>query len=459
MDVTVVVGIGRSGTGAARLLHSQGRRVVVVDSADSEPLRERAADLRHDGVDVRLGCPLDPAALLGCAPQGGGIERVVVSPGVAWDHPCLVALRRRGIRIDGEMVPAWESLGGVPWIGITGTNGKTTVTQLLHHLLVQAGRDAPMCGNVGHSATELALSRAASGLPEMVVAELSSYQIEAAACIRPEIGIWTTLTPDHLDRHGTLENYRAIKRGLLERSRIRILNADDPDIAASAGTWDDARWVTARAPAALSGDIQPFLWVENGRIRCREGDVMPIDALSMPGEHNRQNMLLTCAAALCVGVDPRRLEAGYRSFPGVPHRLEFLRELNGLRIFNDSKATNYDAAAVALQAVEGPVTLLAGGQAKEGDAAGWIQQLVERGSAVVLYGASRRHLADLLHRGGYRGPVEQRQTLAEAVPVACDLARRHGARSLLLSPACASFDQFRDFEDRGDQFRRLIADL
>ncbi|QEY33154.1 UDP-N-acetylmuramoyl-L-alanine--D-glutamate ligase [Synechococcus sp. RSCCF101] len=460
MDATAVIGLGRSGLGAARLLsRAPGTIVVGIDSAEGVLQQERAAALRAEGIAVALGCPLTPDAVRAAAPPGTAITRVILSPGIAWDHPAIEAMRRSGIQVDGEMVVAWQTLRHTPWVGITGTNGKTTVTHLLNHVLTQAGLDAPMCGNVGFSATELALERHGGAAPEAVVAELSSYQIEAAACIAPRVGVWTTLTPDHLERHGTIEAYRAIKRGLLERSQHRILNADDPDIARFAASWDQALWVTAGDRSALPGGIAPFLWVEGDWIRSEEDRILPVSALAMPGRHNRQNMLLCCGAALALGVEGSRLEPGFRSFKGVPHRLETLRQLDGLTIINDSKATNFDAAEVGLAAIDAPAVVLAGGQAKTGDPEPWIRQLSHRAAAVVLYGASRQALAEQLTAAGYPGRVTLCTGLNDAVPIGLDLARQLGCRTLLLSPACASFDQFRDFEDRGDQFRHLVEAL
>ena len=213
-DLIVVVGLGRSGQGAAKLLNQLGHAVLLLDSNSSQELENKAQDLRTSGIAVKLAAPLAPATFSNLPKRP---TTVVVSPGIPWDHPTLCALRQDGIAVRGELAAAWDSCQQVPWIGITGTNGKTTVTHLVSHLLHSAGIDAPMGGNVGHSAAELVLERLQPGnvLPAWIVVELSSYQIEAASELAPQIGIWTTLTPDHLERHGTLYNYRAIKRSLL----------------------------------------------------------------------------------------------------------------------------------------------------------------------------------------------------------------------------------------------------
>ena len=218
---TVVVGLGRSGMGAARLLSQSGTAVSVMDSGSGETLEQRAQLLRQQGIAVQLGLPLEPASF---QVWQDDLQRVVISPGIAYDHPTLQALRSNGIAIDGEMAVAWDVLQQIPWIGITGTNGKTTVTHLLSHVLEHSGLNAPMGGNMGFSATELglAIQDSSTEQPDWLVMELSSYQIEAAQRVRPKIGIWTTLTPDHLERHGTLTAYRAIKRGLLQRSELAL---------------------------------------------------------------------------------------------------------------------------------------------------------------------------------------------------------------------------------------------
>jgi UDP-N-acetylmuramoylalanine--D-glutamate ligase len=456
---SLVIGLGRSGIGAARLLHRLGQAVLLIESQTNEALVARAEALRTEGIGVALGIPLDGALLSRfSAPP----ERAIVSPGIRWDHPALEALRAAGVRCDGEITTAWEATRPVPWIGITGTNGKTTVTHLVAHLLAAAGLQAPMCGNVGHSAAELALERLGPDqtAPDWLVVELSSYQIEAAPALAPQIGLWTTLTPDHLERHGSLDNYRAIKRSLLERSAVRILNFDDPDLRSRAASWDQARWITAgpRAAAEAAG-VSPHLWIEADQVHQADGPLLDARALAMPGAHNRQNLLMAAAVGLEVGMGGAAMEAAFRSFPGVPHRLERIRELEGVSWFNDSKATNYDAAEVALQALDGPLVVLAGGESKRGEAGGWIAQLQRQSRAVVLFGAAQAEFRDLLQQGGYGGVIEAVEGLAEAVPLARVLAARHACRAVLLSPACASFDQYRDFEARGDHFRQLVQSL
>ncbi|MCP9888330.1 UDP-N-acetylmuramoyl-L-alanine--D-glutamate ligase [Cyanobium sp. ATX 6A2] len=460
--LAVVIGMGRSGIGAARLLQSLGERVVLLERRATEELERQATDLGRQGIHVLLNQGLDADAILALGPD---LKRVVVSPGIRWDHPVFETLRARGITVQGEVEPAWHASRPVPWIGITGTNGKTTVTHLVHHLLQSAGRDAAMAGNVGRSAAETVLERRHDdqGLPDWLVVELSSYQIEACEAVAPRVGIWTTLTPDHLERHGTLDHYRSIKRRLLERSAVRVLNADDPDLSSRATSWDRALWVTAGPWRELAPGIAPALWIEAGRVWHAQGDdrcdLMAADALAMPGSHNRQNMLLAVAAGLEAGLDGPSMEAALRRFPGVPHRLEHIRTWQQVRFFNDSKATNYDAAEVALKALDGPLVVLAGGQAKIGEVQPWVRALRHSARAVVLFGDAQKTFRGLLREHGYNGRTETCGGLEQAVPLAAQLACELGCSAVLLSPACASFDQYPDFEARGEHFRQLVEKL
>ena len=452
-DPVVVVGLGRSGIGAARLLNARGADVWLLESNTSPELKQRADALSATGIQVELGKPL---ALESFEALPRWPSMVVVSPGIAFDHPVLNQLRDRGCRVVGEVELAWDAMASIPWVGITGTNGKTTVTSLVAHLLQQGGLDAPACGNIGASAAELALACLGGEQPERVVVELSSYQIEAAPSVQPSIGVWTTLTPDHLDRHGTLERYRSIKAGLLSQSQRQFLNADDRDLYAHAAEWPQALWVSGGDKDQFSAAMTPHLWVSGGQLCNQDGPLFPCDALAMPGAHNRQNLALATAVALECGLSPAQIEAGCRSFPGVPHRLERIRELGGITYYNDSKATNYDASLVALQSLERPLVVLAGGRAKRGEPGAWLEALRNKAAVVVLFGEARSTFCELLGSAGYPGVIEQQEHLDQALPLARQLAEQLNCQAVLLSPACASFDQYRDFEVRGDHFRQLV---
>lgn len=449
---TAVIGLGRSGISAARLLHAQGHTVCLLEQRQTPRLHRTAMALRDEGLQVRLNCPL--AALEQLNPQA-----VVLSPGVCWTEPVLVRLRRRGVPVHGETELAWQTMTSPPWIGITGTNGKTTITTMVGHLLQQADRDAPICGNSGAAATELALERYGGRPPDWVVAELSSFQIEASPTMAPRISIWSTLTPDHLDRHGSFAAYGAIKAALVTRSAVPVLNGDDPQIWRRRARWPTARWITCRSRAALQPHRQAALSIEEGMVTAPSGPLFRADILPLPGQHNRLNMLLATAVALEVGLKPGQIAAGLRSFPGVPHRLETIACHQGVTYINDSKATNYDAARTALEALDGPLVLLAGGRAKQGDAHDWLEGIAAKAAAVICYGEAGDGFAAQVQQACPRIVCQRLPGLREAVPHSHALALAHGATTVLLSPACASFDQYPNFEARGEHFRDLVQAL
>ena len=449
---TAVIGLGRSGISAARLLHVKGHRVWLLEQRQTPQLHGKAAALRQEGLHVQLNCSL--AHLEQLNPQA-----VVLSPGVCWTDPILVQLRRRGVAVYGETELAWQTMTSAPWIGITGTNGKTTITNMVSHLLQQAGRDAPICGNSGAAATELALECHGGRRPDWLVAELSSFQIEASPTMAPRISIWSTLTPDHLDRHGSFAAYGAIKAALVTRSAIPVLNGDDPQIWRRRSLWPAARWITCHRGTALQPHRQAALSIEEGMVTAPSGPLFRADILPLPGGHNRINMLLATAAALEAGLEPSQIADGLRSFPGVPHRLETIACHQGVTYINDSKATNYDAARTALEALDGPLVLLAGGRAKRGNAHGWLEGIAAKAVAVICYGEAGDAFTAQVQQACPHVVCQWLPGLGEAVPRSHALAVHLGAATVLLSPACASFDQYPDFEARGEHFRALVQGL
>ena len=453
MAKALAIGLGKSGVAAAKLLHRQGWDVVASDRGTSEALQQKKIQLEREGIAVRLGASFDPTA----EPW----DLIAVSPGVPWDLPDLARARAMGIETIGEMELAWRSLQNCPWVGITGTNGKTTTTALANAIFETAGYRAPACGNIGYAACELAL--AALDRPiDWAIAELSSYQIEASNTIAPEIGIWTTFTPDHLSRHKTLENYYHIKARLLKRSRQQIFNGDDGYLRKHHADWPDAIWTSVRGkerlPDGCAGKAfsqkNRGIFIEEGWVTWGDEKIVRGDALSMRGSHNQQNLLLAVGAALLAGIDKEAIAQAVAEFPGVPHRLERVGIWAGVEFINDSKATNYDAAEVGLAAVEAPALLIAGGEAKEGDDTAWLRTVRQKAAAVLLVGRDADRLASRLSETGYKN-YEIVGTMENAVARSLDLAKQHRARVVLLSPACASFDSYANFEQRGDRFRLL----
>lgn len=470
METAYVVGLGKSGLAAATLLQAQGYRVVLSDSGDSEALRKQKTELATAGITVRLADRFDPEVLQAeCAEVPATVSPwVVVSPGVPWDIPGLVKARELGWKVIGELAYAWRQLQGQPWLCVTGTNGKTTTTALLDAIFKTAGYPIQACGNIGYAACELAYkacygSGADESAPSLeteatlpwVLAELSSYQIEAGQDIAPRIGIWTTLTPDHLSRHKTLENYAAIKAQLLLQSEIQILNGDDPYLRDQASAkFPGAYWTSVQGPAAAIAPLERSIYLEEGWVKFAGEALLEASSLRMHGLHNQQNLLLAVGAAHLAGVPKAAIAQAIREFPGVPHRLEQVAQWQGITFINDSKATNYDAAEVGLAAMTAPTVLIAGGAPKKGDDSAWIERIKAQAVAVVLVGDAGPQFGQRMLEAGVEA-VEVLPSLVEGLPRAAAWAKELRAGAVLLSPACASFDQYGNFELRGEHFRQL----
>lgn len=451
MPKAYVIGLGRSGNAAARLLKRQGWQVIISDRGSSESLHSQQQALIAEGIEVRLGDNFDP--------ESARPDLIVVSPGVPWDIPSLVKVRSLNIETIGEMELAWRSLNSSPWVAITGTNGKTTTTALTAAIFQKAGLYAPAFGNIGYAACEVALL---DQKPDWAIAEISSYQIESAPSLAPEIGIWTTFTPDHLARHKTLENYYNIKASLLNQTKQQIFNGDDPylrKIGTAHGypVQETACWTSVKGRSELIGNPAFGAYIENNWVFVRDEKIVQADALKMPGAHNLQNLLAAVAAAHFAGIEKSAIAAAVAEFPGVEHRLEFICTYQGVDYINDSKATNYDAAEVGLSAVKAPAILIAGGEPKIGEDQAWLNVIQSNAAAVLLIGEAAPTFAKRLDEIRYSN-YEIVETMDRAIARSPQLAKQHSAKVVLLSPACASFDQYQSFEHRGDHFRQLCLE-
>ena len=458
MGYAEVIGLGRSGIAAAQLLKKDGWNVILSDAAtktkilsrpNGSQLEKSIQELEANGIKVELGKVKELTS-----------ELVVVSPGVPWDIPILVTARKQGIETIGEIELAWRYLEDVPWLGITGTNGKTTTTALIAAIFQAAGLNAPACGNIGYAACEIAIDNLnQSQKLDWIIAELSSYQIESSVKLQPKIGIWTTFTPDHLSRHSTLDNYYQIKASLLDRCRQQIINGDDPYLReVGKKEWQDAYWTSITGKEQLLCTREKGVYIQDSWVVAFGELILPMSLFKMPGLHNQQNLLMAVAAAKLAGIDKNAIASAITTFSGVPHRLEYIRNYRGIDYINDSKATNYDAAEVGLAAVKSPTILIAGGEAKEGDDTAWIEQIKAKAAAVLLIGKAAPLFAQRLQESNYNR-YEIVETLDNAVTKSVDLAKEKDAKVVLLSPACASFDQYLSFEHRGDRFRELCQQL
>ena len=402
----LVVGLARSGRAAAFALARRGVHVVAADHSPDVDTG-RLGDL---GVELRLGT--EEEALL------EGVDLVVKSPGVPAESPLVAAARGRGIPLWSEVELGYRLLpADARLIGVTGTNGKTTTTELLGAIFRAAGLPAEVAGNVGRPLTEVA---DAAGDDYWIVCELSSFQLEDVHTLACDVAVLLNLEPDHLDRHGTLDAYRAAKLRIFERARAKVV------------------------PRGFGID----------GIEFSSDDPLPAEPL-IPGRHNRENAAAATAAGRAAGVSDDAIAEALRTFPGVPHRLELVRELRGVRWVNDSKATNTAAAARGVAAYDAPLRLILGGSLKGEDFGPFVRELPANVRSIYLVGAASDGLAAALDGAGR--PYLRAGDLATAVSHAA--ADAEAGDVVLLSPACASFDQFANFEERGDTFRRLVQEL
>ena len=376
-----------------------------------------AGRLREAGVEVVLGAD-DPELL-------DGVDLLVKSPGVPPVAPLAAAARERGVTVWSEVELGFRLLAN-PILGVTGTNGKTTTSELLGDIFRAAGKDVAVAGNVGRPLTGL---DGALGEGAWIVCELSSFQLEDVDTFRPHIAVLLNLAPDHLDRHETFEDYRAAKLRIFE-------NQTAEDVA-----------VVPRGFGTIPGEAR--------RIEFSLEDELPAEP-GIPGEHNRENAAAATAAARAAGIPDDAIAAGLSSFAGVPHRLELVREVGGVRFVNDSKATNPEAAERALSAYPPGIRLILGGSRKGIPFARLAKRAAASGVAqAYLIGDSADEIAEALAAEGVRF------TYSRDLPTAVQDAFRDAdpGEVVLLSPACASYDQFRDFEERGERFRELVEAL
>jgi len=314
-----------------------------------------------------------------------------------------------------------------------------------------------MGGNIGKAATDLALSliQEKDKSPNWLIMELSSYQIESAQFIKPKIGLWTTFSPDHLDRHKNIDSYFKIKRHLLENSEIRIYNGDDKSLLANRVSLPKGIWVTA--DKENRNIYSSNYWInKEGFVMESQTVLFHSSVLAIPGKHNLQNLLLVTAASRHAGITGESIGKAMQSFKGIAHRLEYIGNLKDIKVYNDSKATNFDSSYVGISSVASPLILLAGGELKEGNSSDWLNAINEKSKSVILFGKSSKALKTMIIRSGYKEEIVCVDNIDAAVDEAIRLGVKLKAKVILLSPACASFDQFQNFEHRGNYFKKLI---
>ena len=426
-----VVGMQKSGFGAAELLLREGARVRAIDGNPTPEMRARCAQL---GIELADQSEQSLA----------GLDLIVLSPAVK-PH----ALPPHTAPVIGEVELASYFLQG-PTVGITGSNGKTTTTALIGHILVNSGIPCQVGGNIGVAPTSMVDS---SRPAQWNVLELSSFQLTTIHRFHATVAVITNLTPDHIDWHGSFEAYADAKARLFEtqhEGEYAVLNADDPITS----TWH-ARTKASPVWFSLNRPVEGGTWLGKDGVLYSCGDpVMLASEVPIPGRHNVENVAASISATRIAGASPKQIRSAVMSFPGVEHRIEFVRELAGVRYYNDSKATNVDATMKAVDAFPGGIWIILGGKDKGSDYTVLREPLRTKAHAALLIGAAADKIASQL---GDAVPLIRAGTIEDAVRIAHDQAK--SGDIVLLAPACASFDQFNSYEHRGKVFKELVKAL
>ncbi len=442
----LVVGLGKSGLAAALFLRRQGAQVTVSDIRSAASLAKEIPALLEEGIMVEAG----GHGLLTFRRQ----DLIVVSPGVPLDTPELVQARSFGRPVIGELELAARYLKG-KILAITGSNGKTTTTALAGEILKASGLPTLVAGNIGVPVVGLIDESTAE---TWSVLEVSSFQLESTEQFHPKIAVILNITPDHLDRHGSLENYALAKERIFavqDAGDYAVLNAENARAAeAAARSHAPVYWFSARRAAAQGA------WVENGNVVYRSAPdaatetILPVGKISLKGRHNVENVLAAACAARLAGVQPDVIARAIESFKAVEHRLEYVATIDGVEYYNDSKATNVDATEKAIASFAGGIHLILGGKDKGAPYAPLAPLARERVRTIYTIGAAAAKIESEL-RGVV--PIQSCETLANAVTAAAAAAKPGDV--VVLAPACSSFDQFENYEQRGGVFKQLVMDL
>ena len=449
----LVVGLGKSGVASALFLKAHGARVTVSDTKSGDELRNEIPALLDHGITVETGGHGDRTFR--------GQDLIVVSPGVPVDAPSLVQAKSQGVSVIGEIELAARFLPG-PIVAITGSNGKTTTTTLAGEIMTAAGFPALVGGNIGTPA----ISLAERAQPEtVIVLEVSSFQLETIQTFRPKVAVVLNVTPDHLDRHRTFAAYTDAKARIFENQQpgdFAVLNADDPTcVTMAARTRAQVFWFSRQK------EVQQGAWVRDGNILFRDGagqhassqsaagqrEIMQVSEIPLKGAHNLENVLAAVCAGVLMGCAPGKIRQAVREFKAVEHRLEFVATIGGVDYYNDSKATNVDATIKALESFPANIHLILGGKDKGSDYTVLNDLLRQRVKRVYTIGAAAAKIASQI-----KGvEIVHAETLDHA------LRKAHAAAQpgdvVLLAPACASFDQFKNYEHRGQTFKEIVRAL
>lgn len=441
-EKVLVLGLGRSGISAAEYLAKRKASVILSESAEADESRLKQANhLKSLGVEVELGGHTENSCNFA--------ELVVVSPGISPTSDIVNKLAGQGKDIICDVELAFRE-SKVPLIGITGTNGKSTTTALVSHILATAGFKAPACGNFGVPVLSVLEDK-----PDFLVTEISSYQLHYCNTLSPYVAVWTNLTPDHIEWHGNLASYTAAKEKLFAKQEVNqyaVLNQDDPIVGEFLPRSEIFPFsVGSELDDAVQGAFMQYdflVYRVNGKtqILCHKED------LKIIGKHNLENALAAVSVAAVLNIPGEKIVEGLKTFPGLEHRLEYVDSVDGVKYYNDSKGTNPNSTIKALEAFgTQKVVLIAGGKDKHTALEDLVSCIAEHASDVILIGEAKERFKTALSAAGYKN-VKIAQSMEEAVELASGLGRG----PVVLSPACASFDMFRDFEDRGRVFKNLV---
>lgn len=444
----LVCGMARSGVSAAQCLYELGARVTISDSKAEEKLAEALQPL--EGMDIRrcLGDQAQPADL-------ESYDLAVTSPGIPLQAPILRAVQAAGVPLIGEL-ELGAQVSRAPLYAVTGTNGKTTTTTLIGEIFRNQGKTTYVVGNIGYPFTACALQ---CGEEDVAVAEVSSFQLETISTFHPHIAVMCNITEDHLNRHGTMEEYIRVKERIFEnmgQGDYAVLNLDDPIV----------RGMAVRVPCTPAffsrrQEVETGAYLEGEEVvfslNGHKKRVLRADEIRIPGEHNLENALAATALAMLAGVPAPVVRHTLKTFPGVEHRIETVRTVEGVTYINDSKGTNVDASIRAVRAMKAPTVLLAGGYDKHTDFLPLAREILSsKIHTVVVLGDTAEQIERALRAVGFES-ILHAKTFEEAVLLARSCAKE--GENVLLSPACASFDMFQDYEERGRVFKEIVSRL
>ena len=444
----LVVGMARSGVAAAQLLCKAGAYVIVNDNKTREELGDALAPLEALPIEWKLGMPTAEAL--------AGAQVLVISPGIPDTAPFVKQAREAGIPVLGELELAYQLAPG-EMVAVTGTNGKTTTVSLLGEIFRNAGRVAHVVGNIGYPYSQAAIDARDE---DVFVCEVSSFQMETADTFHPKVAALLNITEDHLNRHGTMEVYTAMKMRMFRNQTaedVAVFNADDPALEPLISHVNSQVMLFSRKREVESG-----AFVRDGQVMLRwkgqEKPVCGVEEIRIPGPHNLENALAAACVAFAMDVPAPVIRHSLRTFKGVEHRIEFVRELEGVRYINDSKGTNVDSTIKAVQTMQQPTAIILGGYDKHCDFTPLAREMLASPMIreAVLIGATADQIESTLRREGFAA-IHRADTLKDAIDRCRALAA--DGWNVLLSPACASFDMFSDYEARGRIFKELVNEL